>query len=202
MEWTPLPTASRCAKLAVVSTPREERDVGPSYHDRDRSCEEQLSTARRVGRRIGGVPQEAEPGESIGISSFSAELRGGDGGLRRRSLLGPVDRRLARPGAAPALDRRQAAVGQDIEDGPARSQASADHGCHGGRPLGGPAPQEERSVARQDAGAQAEDAGRRGVGQPDGAHRLGADDQEGELPSSRRRLMGGQAGSCRKRGQV
>ena len=44
--------------------------------------------------------------------------------------------------------------------------------------------------AGQDAGAQAENAGRSGAGQPDGAHRLGADDEEGELPGSRRRLTG------------
>ena len=57
----------------------------------------------------------------------------------------------------------------------------------------------------QDAGAQAEDAGCGGAGQPDGAYRLGADDEEGDLPGSRARsrLRGWQsAGSRRGCGQV
>ena len=47
--------------------------------------------------------------------------------------------RLARPGAAPALDGRQAPARQDIEDGSARLEAATDHGRHSGGPLGGPA---------------------------------------------------------------
>ena len=50
--------------------------------------------------------------------------------------------------------------------------------------------QDERSMACQDAGAQTAHAGRCGARQPDGAHYLGADDEEGELPGSRRRLTG------------
>ena len=112
---------------------------------------------------------------------------------------------LAGPRTAPAHDRRQAEIGQDIEDGSARSSAAADHGRHGGCPLVGPAWQDRRSVARQDAGVQAADACRSGAGQPDGAYRLGADDEEGDLPGSRARsrLRGWQsAGSRRGCGQV
>ena len=64
---------------------------------------------------------------------------------------------------------------------------------------------DRRSVARQDAGVQAADACRSGAGQPDGAYRLGADDEEGDLPGSRARsrLRGWQsAGSRRGCGQV
>ena len=71
---------------------------------------------------------------------------------------------------------------------------------------GGPdAAETDGPLAGQDAGAQAEDACRGGAGQPDGAYRLGADDEEGDLPGSRARsrLRGWQsAGSCRGCGQV
>ena len=36
-------------------------------------------------------------------------------------------------------------------------------------------------MARPDAGAQAQDAGRGGAGESNGAHRLGADDEERSL---------------------
>ena len=36
-------------------------------------------------------------------------------------------------------------------------------------------------MARPDAGAQTEDAGRGGAGQQDGAHHLGVDDEQGSL---------------------
>ncbi len=57
--------------------------------------------------------------------------------------------------------------------------------------LGG-ATRHERPVARPDAGAQAAHAGRRAAGQPDGAHRLGAGDEERLLPHT---------GPCRLRRQ-
>ena len=66
-----------------------------------------------------------------------------------------------------------------------------------------PARRDDGSLAGRDAGAQAEDARRGGVGQQDGAHRLGADDEEGELAGSRHRLRERRsAGSCRGCGQV
>ncbi len=111
---------------------------------------------------------------------------------------------LARLGAAPAHHRRQAEAGQDIEDGPARPQAAVDHGRHDRRQRGGSAWGDDRSLARQDAGAQTEDADRSGAGQPNGADRLGADDKEGELPGSRRRLKRrsvGAVGRCRQDGE-
>ena len=46
-------------------------------------------------------------------------------------------------------------------------------------------------------GAQAEDARCSCAGQQNGAHHLGADDEEGELPGSRHRLRGRSAGSRR-----
>ena len=52
-------------------------------------------------------------------------------------------------------------------------------------------------LAGQYAGAQAEDARCSCAGQQNGAHHLGADDEEGELPGSRHRLRGRSAGSRR-----
>ena len=63
---------------------------------------------------------------------------------------------------------------------------------------------DDRSLARQDAGAQTEDADRSGAGQPNGADRLGPDDNEGDLPGSRRRLKrrsAGAVGGCRQDGE-
>ena len=42
--------------------------------------------------RIGRVPQEADPGEGVGFSGFASAVRGCDGGMRERALLGPRDR--------------------------------------------------------------------------------------------------------------
>ena len=96
--------------------------------------------------------------------------------------------------AATAHDRRQAEAGQDIEDGPTRSQAPLDHRRHGCRQLGGSSRRNERPLAGQDAGAQAANACRGGAGQQDGAHRLGAHDTQGDLPRFR-------AGCCLTRRQ-
>ena len=90
------------------------------------------------------------------------------------------------------LHGRQGAAGQDIEDGPARRQAAADHRRDDGGELGGPARRAAGFMAGPDAGAQAANAGCGGVGQQDGAHRLGADDEE-------RCLQGAGAGRLRGR---
>ena len=87
-ETTAHPTASRCAGSAVLLTPSEEGGVhGTGSHDRDRSGEEQLSAARCAGGWVGCVPQEAEPGEAVGLCGCAATLHGGDGGVRRRAPL-------------------------------------------------------------------------------------------------------------------
>ena len=99
-------------------------------------------------------------------------------------------------GAAPALDRGQAPARQDLEDGPARPQAAAGLRRHGAGALGHPAGRDRGPLAGPDAGAQAEDGGGGGAGQPDGAHRLGADGEQGGLPSSRRgRGLNGRGGT-------
>ena len=68
--------------------------------------------------------------------------------------------------------------------------------------LGGAAGRDQGPVAGPDAGAQAEEAGRGGAGQPDRAHRLGTDDEQRGLPASRRRLSRRRgAGSRRGCGQ-
>ena len=110
--------------------------------------------------------------------------RDGDPGLRaaagelpaRPGLLG-----LAGLGSPPELDRREAEARQDIEDGSARSPAAVGRRRDGNSRLGG-APRHEGPVAGPDVDAQAAHAGRGGAGQPEGAHRLGADDEERILP--------------------
>ena len=83
-----------------------EREV----HVRARQDEEARRLMSVPG--IGPISAMADPG-----------LRTADGEFPARPRL----LRLARPRAAPAHDRRQAEAGQDIEDGPARSETAADH---------------------------------------------------------------------------
>ena len=125
----------------------------------------------------------------IGAMALQA-FRAADGELSARPRL----LCLAGPRAATAHDRRQAKAGQDIEDGPTRSEAPLDHRRHGCRQLGGSSRRNERPLAGQDAGAQAANACRGGAGQQDGAHCLGAHDTQGDLPRFR-------AGCCLTRRQ-
>ncbi len=74
----------------------EGDDHGRSLHHRGRLGETQFSTPRRVGGRAGRVPQEADAGEGAGVSVVAASMRGGDGGVRERALLGARGRQ-ARP---------------------------------------------------------------------------------------------------------
>ena len=55
-------------------------------------------------------------------------------------------------------------------------------------PTGEPTRRGTRPVAGRNVGAQAEDAGRRGARQQNGTHRLGAEHEKGNLPTSRCRL--------------
>ena len=103
----------------------------------------------------------------------------------RARLLG-----LGRPRAATAHHRRQAEAGQDIEDGPARPETTPGHGSHGGYSAREPTQRDHGSVAGRDAGVQAEEGGRGGARQQDGAEGLGAGHEKGGLPGSRCRLSG------------
>ena len=126
------------------------------------------------------------PGIGTDHRDGTAGLRTADGELPARArLLG-----VARPCAATAHHRRQAEAGQDIEDGPARSQTALDHGSHGGRPKRDSTRRDHGSVAGQDGGTQAEDAGRGGPRQQDGAEGLGAGQEKGGLSGSQCRLTG------------
>ena len=93
----------------------------------------------------------------------------------------PGLRGLAGSGSPAELDRREGEAGEDIEDGSARSPAAVGRRRDGDSRLGGAA-WHEGPLAGPDAGAQAAHAGRGGAGQPDGAHRLGVDDEERVLP--------------------
>ena len=112
----PLPAASRCAKdgTEAIATLRgltirgRRHPHGRGYHHRDRSGKAQLSGARGPGGRVGGVPQEAEPGEAAGLSGNAAAVHGGDGGVRQRPLLGPGDCGARPRGEAGSPDLREA----------------------------------------------------------------------------------------------
>ena len=86
---------SHCGEVASLYRP-EGGTHGTGSHHRYRPGETWFSTPWRVRRRIGRVPQEADPGESTGFSGFAATLPGCDGGVCERALLGPRDRQ-ARP---------------------------------------------------------------------------------------------------------
>ena len=93
-------------------------------------------------------------------------------------------RRLDGAGTTPALDRRQAAAGQDLEDGSARPAPSADHRGQRGGSLGGKTWRADRLLARAHACQEASHADRRGSCQQDGADRLGVDGHGWRLSSS------------------
>ena len=91
------------------------------------------------GERVGSVPQEAEPREAAEFSRRAAALHGGDGGVRRRPLLGPGDRgpaghevRLVPPIYVKPFVKRQKndAAGRGGDHG---SSAASDHALRGGQ---------------------------------------------------------------------
>ncbi len=102
---------------------------------------------RPRGRR--GETADEHSGGRSGLRVGDPGLCAADGKLPSRAGL----LRLARARAAAALDRRQAAAGQDIEDGPARREAVVDHGRDERGALGGPARRASRIVAGPHAGA-------------------------------------------------
>ena len=59
---------------------KEEASSGTRYHHRDRLGEAQFSAPWRTGRRVGCVPQEAEPEQGAGFRGVAAALCRGDGG--------------------------------------------------------------------------------------------------------------------------
>ena len=86
----------------------EEASNGRSYHHRHRSGEAEFSASWFPCRWVGCVPQEAEPGESVGLAGVAAALRGGDGGLCECALLGPRDRQAGSRGEAGSAGLREA----------------------------------------------------------------------------------------------
>ena len=161
--------------------------------------EREIHTAARQDedvQRLMTVPGIG-PITAMAIQAFAPPMESFQRGRDFSAWLGLVPRQHT-TGGKPRLGKISKMGQRDL-------QAAADHGRHGGCPLVGPAWQDRRSVARQDAGVQAADACRSGAGQPDGTYRLGADDEEGDLPGSRARsrLRGWQsAGSRRGCGQV
>ena len=138
-----------------------------------RECEE---TARLM--TIPGVG----PITALAIQAFAPPMESFRRGREFSAWLGLVPRQRT-TGGKPRL-------GGIIEDGSARPEAAPVRGGHGGRPPRGPPRRVHGSVAGRDAGAQAEEGGRGGARQQDGAEGLGAGHEKGGLPGSRCRLSG------------
>ena len=113
---------------------------------------------------------------AMAIQAFAPPMESFRHGRDFSAWLGLVPRQSS-TGGKPKLGGAR----QDIEDGSARSPAAVGLRRDGDGRLGGAA-RHKGPVAGPDAGAQAAHAGRGGAGQPDGAHRLGADDEERILP--------------------
>ena len=179
---------ARTAQLARVLKDRESAlpeavvELGTLLLGQIEGLDIELRASARADEEYGAA--DDNPGDRADYRDGTAGLRTADGGLPARAQL----LSLARPRAATAHHRGQAEAGQDIEDGPARSQAALDHGSHGGRPTRDPARRNYGPVVGRDAGTQTEDAGRGGGRKQDGANGLDADHEKGGLPGSCCRL--------------
>ena len=100
------------------------------------------------------------------------------------------DCRLARADTGAEIDRRQAKARRRLQTRRTDDPAPLDHRRQRRGSPGQPAWRTRGVVAGADAGSQAEDAGHRGAGQQDGAHRLGSAGQRRRLPSSGRGGLG------------
>ena len=95
-----------------------------------------FSGTRGEGGRVCGVPPEAEPRDAGELSRLTTGVYGGDGGLRRRALLGPGNHRARSRRNAGAADLREA-VRQEAEERHGRrggdhgSGAASDHALRG-----------------------------------------------------------------------
>ena len=120
---------------------KEEASSGTRYHHRDRLGEAQFSAPWRTGRRVGCVPQEAEPEQGAGFRGVAAALCRGDGGLREFTPLGPRDRKARSCGEARPTDLREA-VREAAEErrgrrgGDLRSGVAPDDALRGGEDAG------------------------------------------------------------------
>ena len=154
-----------------------------------RACARQDEQAARL-MTIPGIG----PINAMALQAFAPPMESFRRGRDFSAWLGLVPRQHT-TGGKPRLGRISKMGQRDLR--------RLDHRRHGCRQLGGSSWRNERPLAGQDAGAQAANACRGGAGQQDGAHRLGADDKEGELPGSRRSLTRRRsAGGRRGCGQV
>ncbi len=177
--------------------PDQVRTLGTLLFDRIEALDAEIcGLAKEVGEaarrdddavRLMTIPGVG-PVTAMALQAFAPPLESFRRGRDCAAWLGLVPRQHTTGGKA----------GQDLEEGPARSQTAADHRRHGGRAPCGPPRLNAGSLARQDAGAQAADAGCSGLGQQDGAHRLGGDDDEAEIPGSCRRLIGRRVAGSRR----
>ena len=168
---------------------RSDRDL-----DKIDGLEKERTSARQDAEaaRLMTIPGVG-PITAMAIQAFAPPMESFRRGRDFSAWLGLVPRQHS-TGGKPRLGRISKMGQRDLR--------RPDHRRHGGGALGIPSRGDEGPLAGPDAGAQAANAGRGGAGQQDGAHRLGADDEQRGLPGSRRRLSGRRgAGSRRGCGQ-
>ena len=179
------------AKQALATLGREIARLEARGRDRrqgDRAAQghpAQPAAGRDPRRRAG---QRTEPGAAR--RSRPVQVR-------------PPLRRLARPGAAAAFDRRQAAARRHQPRWRRAAAAVAGAGRHRGDPTRQARPAERLLVASGIAQAPPAQARGGGFGQQDGPHRVGHDDERGGLPATGagRRLIRSSRRRCRGQGE-
>ena len=109
MGWTPLPDGIAMCQGEGIGTPPGGRGIQWSTLPSSGSiCEAQFSAPRRTAGRVGGLSQEAEPGQGAGRCRVAPAMRRGDGGMRECPPLGPPDRAAWSCGAAGPAGLREA----------------------------------------------------------------------------------------------
>jgi hypothetical protein len=103
--------------------------------------------------------------------------------VRRKLRRSTAVRRLARPGAAAILDGRENPAWSDHQVRQPGAPQIAGPGRHLDGLSGCGVEQCRRGLDQGDLGAPPRQAGHGGAGEQDGAHRLGVDDAQGDLPS-------------------
>ena len=179
--------------------PGSVRELGALLFDRIEDLDAKIDGLRRELRARACQDEEAGrlmtipgigPITATAVQAFAPPMESFRRGRDFAAWLGLVPRQYT-TGGKPRLGRISKMGQRDLR----RLLITGRHGCG---QLGGSSWRNERPLAGQDARPQAENAGRGGAGQPDGTHRLGGDDEEGELPGSRRRLRGRRKAESRR----
>ena len=142
----------------------------------------EMSKSAETPRRLQTMPGVG-PITALAVETFAPPMEQFRRGRDFAAWLGLVPRQHSTGG------KQQA--GEDLQDGPARYQALADHRGDGGDPMGITPRFAEQLLAVAAAGAQAADGGGGRAGEQDGAGHLGDADARRRLsrPEDDRRLI-------------